>query len=428
MTPPRRRARSQPGAAPWLLPNLGAEEGPDWERMLGAPRVATAARLFRELFSSEAQLPARYWPTSVNAANSGKATGEVREAAFDWLAEATGCVAWLADKGAHRTAEAAGLALYAAPHEIVAHTNDKAFALRAAEALGFVPPVLRGTSLVFDAAALASTETTHATLATIRASIAAWPLWARAEFTLKPRFGTSGRGRFDGRADSTGAFDAASVEAALPRLSERGGAILEPWLDRAVDLSAQLHLGADPPVVLLGTLEQRLSRRGGLVGHRGEIDSRGRIFSGLPADEDLREAAAAVAGRALQVGYTGPCGVDAFVFRHPDETGRVQSVLRPIVELNARFTMGLVCIGLVRRHLASVRATLGLRPGERRAFELRIDAPPGGWARARDRAGAGAFVAPLHREADPLRPAILFARSRGDLASALDAVEPETKP
>lgn len=415
---------TQLATAPSLLPNLGAEEGPDWRRMRREPRVATAAWLWRSLFGAAVLLPEDEWP-ELRDEERGEPP---RAPAFAWLGEMEGCVAWLGDEAARRDAESAGLRLHGPPPETVARVNDKAFALREAERAGFVPRVLRGTSTVLEPELLADEV---ATRARIHAERASWPTFAREAFTLKPRHGTSGRGRLDVTRDPDGALPAK----ALARLAGRGGAILEPWLERDADLSAQLFLSETEGVVLLGTLEQRVTPSGGLLGHRGEIDSRGRIFSGLPADEDLREAAAAVAGAALRAGYTGPCGVDAFVFRHPDEAGAARATLRPVVELNARFTMGIVSLGLVRREIHRVRSALRLRPGDRRAFELRIDAPQVGWEAACERAGSNAFVVPLHREdqnprqPNALAPAILFAESRADLAHALEgAPKPTNAP
>lgn len=403
--------------APWLLPNLGAEEGPGWERMLRAPRVATAAWLFGQLFPADVRLPPEYFGQS---SEDGPTDGalEARRAAFGWLEERRGCIAWLADADARQRAASAGSSFEGPAPDVVADVNDKAFALAEAEAAGFVPRSLRGTSVAFEPDALTDADEAHAR---ITAAVASWPAFAREAFTLKPRHGTSGRGRLD----VEGALDAGALRSALPGLASRGGAILEPWLEREVDLSAQLHLAAAGDsqaggVVLLGTLEQRVSRRGTFLGHRGEIDSRGRVFSGLPDDEDLREAAAAVAGAALRRGYTGPCGVDGFVFRWQDESGEWRRTLRPVVELNGRFTMGTVTLGLVRRHTDRIREAQGLRPGDRRAFDLQLDAPRGGWEAACERAGSGAFVAPLDGPG-ALRPGILFARSRADLARALDA-------
>jgi hypothetical protein len=168
--------------------------------------------------------------------------------------------------------------------------------------------------------------------------------------------------------------------------------------------------------VLLGTTELLVEGSGLYRGHRGSIDSRGRVASGSRYDEALREAAVAVAQAAAAAGYHGPCGVDAFVFEA--EPGRIE--LRSIVEFNARFTLGIIAIGLLRRALAEIRRELSLEPGGLREFLFRLDAPPGGWPQRDD--AQGAMLIPLRAD-DPaaaarIEPGLLIADDR----DALDRV------
>jgi hypothetical protein len=58
--------------------------------------------------------------------------------------------------------------------------------------------------------------------------------------------------------------------------------------------------------------------------------------------------------RELLPGYSGPVGVDAMVHRQPDG----QLALRPVVEINVRFTMGRVAWELARRFGAQGRGDL----------------------------------------------------------------------
>ena len=70
-------------------------------------------------------------------------------------------------------------------------------------------------------------------------------------------------------------------------------------------------------------------------------------------------------------GYHGPCGVDAFAFLGPDGV-----VLRPAVEFNARFTMGTIVAGLLRRARAMLRRSYPTQPGRRRQLRFALDADP----------------------------------------------------
>ena len=145
---------------------------------------------------------------------------------------------------------------------------------------------------------------------------------------------------------SGGELGEARWHGALGRLAERGGALLEPWLARSWDASVQLFLDARGAVEVLGSLTQDVTPAGAPRGHRGQIDAEGRVGSGLPGDAQLRAAALRIAGAAAAAGYRGPCGVDAFAFQHP-ESG--DEVVRAVVELNARFTLGCVAIAFARR-------------------------------------------------------------------------------
>jgi hypothetical protein len=251
---------------------------------------------------------------------------------------------------------------------VVARVHDKAFAREVAIREGLVPTPLRECSAVFEPGDLTAPDGP----ARIEAALAGWPAWARRRFTLKPRFGSSGRGRVAGR---DGCADDPALVAALPRLAGCGGALLEPWLERVEDLSAQMYLDPTRGVTLLGTTRPVLAPSGVYRGQRGDLDYKGRIVSGSDHDENLREAAVAVAAAARERGFWGPCGLDAFSFR--DTRGVTH--LRPVVEFNARFTLGTVAIGITRRALSKIRQQIGLSPGERRPFFFGLDAPPGGW-------------------------------------------------
>lgn len=395
--------------APLLLPNLGAEEGEGWRQTLRVPRVATAARLWRWLFpravrvagDQDANPPIAWhrWPDALETGRDAPA--------FEWLGEAKGCIPWLGDAAARGDPAAAGLPFSGPAPEVVAHVHDKAFAWRAAESAGLVPRSLRGTARIFEPSELDDAESA---LTAIRAALDDWPDWTRGHFTLKPRFGTSGRGRCDGRADD---LDAASLAAAFPRLARRGGAVLEPWVDKLADLSGQVRVSPVEGTVLLGSLELLTGPSGGYRGHAGEIDSRGRIFSGLPQDEAVREATGELASLARERGFHGPAGLDALVYRDARDG---EPILRPCVEWNARFTMGSVVLGLVRRLLPRLRSELDLGPGERRAFVFCLDAPAAGWEESRDAAGAPSLLVPLSFPGDALEPALLFAAERSKLA------------
>jgi hypothetical protein len=402
-----------------LLPNLGAEEGNDWRAYLHEPHARVAARLWSHLFSRNARFryPAESAKDSWRSSNceEGWPAGLGRppeEPVFAWLEESDRPTAWLNTRSLEETAhKALGETLCGPPANRVAATHDKAFAVETGRELGLIPRSLAPLIRIIDAEALRSPDTL---IEELDAALREWPDWSAGRFTLKPRHGSSGRGRVGGR----GTVDTEAVRGALSRFAGRGGAIFEPWLARRKDLSVALHIAGPQsrqslPTVL-GSLEMLVTPSGVFRGHCGEVDSRGRVFSGHPNDETLRADAAAVANRARELGFFGPCGIDAFSYMESD-----RERFRGLVEFNARATMGLVTIGLVRRALPRVREALELTPGTRRAFVFGFISPAERRDEERliDSMGPNAMSIDLGQssaEADP-RPFLVFARDHETL-------------
>ena len=132
--------------------------------------------------------------------------------------------------------------------------------------------------------------------------------------------------------------------------------VVEPWLERLADFSMQLEM------------EPAGLRRLGFTGL--VTDARGQFLANTAAPNFARTAPPAVLdclrehrgaaatlrslfdalGELLEpelrgAGYLGPVGVDAFVYR--DAAGQVR--LKPVVEINPRYTMGRVMLELMQR-------------------------------------------------------------------------------
>jgi uncharacterized ferritin-like protein (DUF455 family) len=183
--------------------------------------------------------------------------------------------------------------------------------------------------------------------------------------------------------------------------------MIEPWLDRQVDFSVQLEM--EPT---------GLNLRGftGLVNdHRGQFQANWAspnfrrhlpaLVPGLFAQPGISVRLNALYQQIVeqlepelrQAGYFGPIGIDAFVYQGPGDVCR----LKPIVEINPRYTMGRLTLELMRQacpgtygllHLAS-RAQLRREGFEnpaayacwlREHFPLRLKGDP----RPRIRSGA----------------------------------------
>ncbi|MFO0687750.1 MAG: DUF455 family protein [Myxococcota bacterium] len=432
-------------AAAILLPNLGAEEGTDWGAYPRLPHARVAARLFGLLLPVDTRLAhpgpegvwreervAESWPTDLGP--------PARAAVEPWLDPRPDGLAWLNTPtlvDALRRGGPGGrhLTLAGPAPETLRLLLDKRFPFEVARALGLDPPELDDLILPLDPADLADAD---ALVARLEAALAAWPAWTGRRFTLKPRFGTSGRGRVGG----VGRVDSPGLRGALPRLARQGGALFEPWLARTLDLSVVARIppdGAEPEI--LASFEMITTPSGVYRGHAGRVDADGRIASGDPDDVRVRACARAVIERARDAGLTGPCGVDSFRYRadggreggaengcadgDPVDAGRGEAY-RGAVELNARPTMGLVAWGLIRRLLAARAPDHALRSDRSRAFLFtQLDRDDEARRRAiLDRAGPGAEAIELlaRRAAGEPRPLLFLGPDRLALREAHRAV------
>ena len=381
---------------PRLFANLGAEEPERWLRMAAHPRVRSVARLWAALFPADARLagPARLDPPRL----AGALARTADEPALEVCAARGALVPWLATREAEELARREGVPLAGVAPEIVRRVHDKAFAQQSALEAGLVPASLGAAALRLEPEDLTAPD---AVRCRVEAAVAGWPPELRARFTLKPRIGTSGRGRCEGR---DGKLDPARLARSLAPLRAAGGALVEPWLERTLDLSAQLHVAGPDDVRVLGTLRQVLTAHGGPVGHAGRIAGHGRIDSGTPWDAELRKAADVIGRAAAREGFRGACGLDAFVFRASDGSER----LRPVVELNARFTAGTIALG----HLA--RAQRAALAEGARAFYFGF-APSGSWSE--QAAAALRVIAPL---ADDPSARLCLADDASALSASLE--------
>ena len=132
--------------------------------------------------------------------------------------------------------------------------------------------------------------------------------------------------------------------------------IIEPWLERDLDFSVQLEMTANG-LKLYGYTGLQCDARGQFVANFAESHHHKRIPAKIisrftePKDisnqllEFYGEVFAALEIELRKIDFTGPIGIDAFVYR--TENGAVK--LKPIVEINPRYTMGRVLVELMRQ-------------------------------------------------------------------------------
>ncbi|MBY0398855.1 ferritin-like domain-containing protein [Myxococcota bacterium] len=415
-------------AGPWILPNLGAEEGADWGAYPRLAQARVAARLFGLLLPSRARLahpgPEGTWRSETVADSWPPDLGPpAAEAVEPWLDPSPDALAWLntptlADQLHARGPASQPLRLVGPGPDRLHALHDKRFTCESSRALGLAPAELDALILPLDPDSLADVD---ALVARLEAALARWPAWTGRRFTLKPRFGSSGRGRVGGE----GHVDSPALRGSLARFARQGGALFEPWLERTIDLSVTLRVpdGGSAPEIL-ASFEMITTRSGVYRGHAGEIDADGRIRSGDRDDARARDCARALVAHAAAAGLTGACGVDSFRYRAGDAG---DEALRGAVELNARPTMGLVAWGLLRRAQSLVRRPGAGPASATRAFlftQLAEDAEARRHA-ILARAGAGATSLELapRRAADEPRPLLFFGPDRLALREAHRAVE-----
>lgn len=168
---------------------------------------------------------------------------------------------------------------------------------------------------------------------------------------IKAPFGTAGRGARRVSGDLTDQ-DRAWLAAAL---AWGEPVVIEPWLDRALDLSFHLDVEEDGEIRYRGVTRFFTSPggryRGTWVGPLSH-DQDPALTRFLHADGQdrrwldrvARAVCARVGARAARLGHRGPIGVDALVYRAADGLR-----LKPLVEINPRTTMGRVGLALQRR-------------------------------------------------------------------------------
>ena len=132
--------------------------------------------------------------------------------------------------------------------------------------------------------------------------------------------------------------------------------VIEPWLDRELDFSIQLEMGPRD-LKLCGYTGLVNDRKGQFLANWAEADCRrclpAKVAAAFrsPADvtvclQRLYEGIFSFLEAELhRAGFVGPVSIDAFVYRTPEGDCR----LKPIVEINPRYTMGRLTLELMKR-------------------------------------------------------------------------------
>ena len=144
-------------------------------------------------------------------------------------------------------------------------------------------------------------------------------------------------------------------------LGSVGEVLVDPWLDRQLDFSVLLEIRGADDFSVKGITRFFADERGQYRGHLV-----GSALKGLPFGADaalmqergedqplalwqgLKKSGQLVAAMLAAGGYRGPAGIDMFIYRAFDGEQPVW-YLRPLCEVNARFTMGHVALALHKK-------------------------------------------------------------------------------
>lgn len=172
-------------------------------------------------------------------------------------------------------------------------------------------------------------------------------------------------------------------------LGEGRLAVVEPWMEREVDFSVQLEMSAEG-LRLCGYTGLITDARGQFQantaspGYAKKIPANAlRCFPETPdianqCHDLYGEIFAGLETELQRAGYTGPLGVDAFVYREADGRRR----LKPVVEINPRYTMGRLNVELMRQTAQGSHGRLEIVTAARLRAEAQKDFAA--YARARE--------------------------------------------
>ncbi|MFO0917579.1 MAG: hypothetical protein U0872_04605 [Planctomycetaceae bacterium] len=127
------------------------------------------------------------------------------------------------------------------------------------------------------------------------------------------------------------------------RLAQQGVVFVEPWVERIDEVGVQVQIPQIGSPELLGVTRLVCNEAGQYQGS-WFTNPRGKADDFQTRWRPAVEIALHAAERMQQRGYSGPLGIDALRYRLPDGSIR----LRPLQDINARWTMGRLSLGWKR--------------------------------------------------------------------------------
>ena len=205
-----------------------------------------------------------------------------------------------------------GLIYKMPPWEVVKEVNSKAFSFQGSPQLPY-------------SALITNKEEAHK-----------WILSFEGEKVFKSCFGVSGKGHLRLPQDGN------KLEAFLGKEFSKGlPVIAEPWVNRTLDFSTQWFIHSEDKIDYLGATVCISDDKGRYRGNQtGDAD----LLFGInrPHLEKHLEIVEPILKKMGRRGFFGNVGIDAMIYN--------KTVLHPVVEINARKTMGWFCIKMQKRY------------------------------------------------------------------------------
>ncbi|GAO31205.1 hypothetical protein [Geofilum rubicundum] len=160
---------------------------------------------------------------------------------------------------------------------------------------------------------------------------------------LKTPWSASGRGLFKIRSRQE---KAAANPWVLGKLKQQGALLAEPWLDKLQDLSFHFWV-EEEGIQFLGTTYFNTDKDGQFLGcytTSPTIDLVGSEVRKEMVDHAIPLLWKGLKGMNLNRRYRGPVGIDGLFFKTPEDGVK----LHPCIEVNLRYTMGLVNLSMAK--------------------------------------------------------------------------------
>lgn len=158
---------------------------------------------------------------------------------------------------------------------------------------------------------------------------------------LKTLYGSSGRGHFI----SSGNQEDLSKALLFLKKQQGSALVAQPWVERLLDFSTQWNIEKNGSYSLLGSTLCQNNSKG--VYQKSIAGPEAFLFKEhLPLLQEHIVYAKKAINEIISFGFFGNIGFDAMIYKNPNSN---KISLLPILEINARKTMGWVCLKLQKK-------------------------------------------------------------------------------